>query len=196
MHAGQRECGREIDARDVRVRVRAAQHGCVQHPRQLEVGGVDRLAARTLEAVDARRRLADDLARAGGPLLQRVLLDDEPDLLEPAFDFLLGADQSRHVRIASSIFGYAPQRQRFPAIAWRISSVDGAAFASTSATALTICPGVQKPHCSASARTNECTIGWSRRPFDRRHLAPSTECASVMHESVGTPSTSTVHAPQ
>src|SRR6266404_6082681 len=141
------------------VGVRAAQHGCVKHSRQLEIGGVDRFASRTLEAVDTRRRLSDDLARAGGPLLQRVLFDDEPDLLEPTFDFLLGADQSCHVRIASSILGYAPQRQRFPAIAWRISSVDGAAFVSTSATALTICPGVQKPHCSASLRTKECTIG-------------------------------------
>ena len=57
------------------------------------------------EAVDAGGGPADDVARAGGPLLERVLLDDEPDLLEAALDLLLGADQSRHVRIASSIFG-------------------------------------------------------------------------------------------
>src|SRR5437899_5312148 len=125
----------------MRMGVRAAQHGGVQHPGQPQVGGVDGFAARPLEPVDPRGGLPDDLARAGRPLLQRVFLDDEPDLFEPAFDFLLGADQSRHVRIASSIFGYAPQRHRFPAIAWRISSVDGAAFASTSATALMIWPG-------------------------------------------------------
>jgi len=138
MDARECECGREVDARDVRVGIRAAEDRCVQHPGQLEIGCVDRFASRSFEAVDARRGLPDDLPRAGGPLLQRVLFDDEPDLLEPAFDFLLGADQSCHVRIASSILGYAPQRQRLPAIAWRISSVEGAAFASTSATALTI----------------------------------------------------------
>ena len=81
---------------------------------------------------------ADDLARPGRPLLERVLFDDEPDLLVAALDLLLRADQSCHVRIASSIFGYAPQRQRLPAIACRISSVLGLGDASTSATALTI----------------------------------------------------------
>src|SRR5581483_2369727 len=80
--------------------------------------------------------------------------------------------------------------------AGRISSSVGAGFDSTSDTALTICPGVQKPHCNASARTNESTIGWSRRPSIVVIFEPSTACASVMHDSVGTPSTSTVHAPQ
>ena len=89
----------------------------MQHPAQPQVGGVDRLAAGALEPVDPGRRTADDLARSFGPLLERVLVDDEPDLLVPALDLFLGADQSRHVRIASSIFGYAPQRQRLPAIA-------------------------------------------------------------------------------
>ena len=64
----------------------------------------------------ARRRPADDRERPRGPLLERILLDDEPHLLEAALDLLLGADQSRHVRIASSIFGYVPQRQMFPAM--------------------------------------------------------------------------------
>ena len=118
----------------------------MQHPRELHVGGVDRLSARTLEAVDSLRRPADDLARSRGPLLECVLVDDEPHLFVAALDFLLRPDQSCHVRIASSIFGYAPQRQRFPLIAWRISSVDGLRFVPTSATALTIWPGVQNPH--------------------------------------------------
>ena len=146
MHAGRRECRREVDAADAGMGIGRAQHGGVQHPRQLQVGCVDGLASRALEAVDARCRPADDLERPGGPLLQRVLFDDEPDLLVTAFDFLLGADQSCHVRIASSIFGYVPQRQRLPAMLCRISSVVGFGVAVTSATALTICPGVQKPH--------------------------------------------------
>src|SRR4029079_19119984 len=120
----------------------------------------DRLAARALEPVLPRRRLADDVERSVRPLVERILLDDEPDLFVPAFDLFLGPDQSRHVRIASSIFGYVPQRQMFPAMRWRISSFVGCSCASTSATALTICPGVQKPHCTASARTNASTSGW------------------------------------
>ena len=144
--ARERERGREVDARDPSARVRRAQDGRVQHPRLREVRRVDRLPGRALAAVDANGVAADDLERPGRPLVERVLLDDEPDLLVPALDLLLGADQSCHVRIASSIFGYAPQRHRFPAMACRISSVVGAGFDSTSATALTIWPGVQNPH--------------------------------------------------
>ena len=114
--AGQRERGREVDPGDVRVRVRRAEHRRVQHPREVEVGGVDGLAAGAFEPVDALDRLPDDPARALGPLLERVLLDDEPDLLVPPLDLLLRPDQPRHVRIASSIFGYAPQRQMLPAM--------------------------------------------------------------------------------
>ena len=58
-----------------------------------------------LEPVQAGCRPADDVERALRPLLQRILLDDEPDLLEAALDLLLGADQSRQCRIASSILG-------------------------------------------------------------------------------------------
>ena len=77
----------------------------MQHPRQREVGRVDRLPARALQPVLARRGLADDVERTVRPLVERILLDDEPDFFEAAFDFLLGADQSCHVRIASSILG-------------------------------------------------------------------------------------------
>ena len=77
----------------------------MEHAGQRDVGGEKRLSSRAGESVDASRRAADDLAGPGRPLLERVLLDDEEDLLEPALDLLLGADQSRHVRIASSIFG-------------------------------------------------------------------------------------------
>ena len=88
----------------------------MQHPRKPDVGGVTRLAANALEGVLARSRPTDDLAGALRPLLERILLDDEPDLLEPAFDLFLGADQPRQLRSASSIFGYVPQRQMFPAM--------------------------------------------------------------------------------
>src|SRR5439155_13530248 len=196
MHAGHGERRREIDAADRRGRVRRAQHRRVQHPVQAHVGGVLDLPAGALEAVHPRRRSPDDVARPCRPLLEGVLVDDEPHLLVPALDLLLRADQSRHVRIASSIFGYAPQRQRLPAIACRISRELGAGLPSTSATALTICPGVQKPHWSASARTKELTIGWSRSPSIVVTRDPATLWTSVMHESVGTPSMSTVHAPQ
>ena len=194
-HARQRERRREVDLLHARVRVRRAEHGRLQHPGQPDVGGVARLAAHALGAGLARRRPADDLARPGGPLLERILLDDDPDLLEPALDFLLGANQSCHVRIASSIFGYVPQRQMFPAIACLISSRVGSGFAATSAAAETTWPGVQKPHWTASVRTNASTSGWSRSP-SIVVTSPSTVCASVMHESRGTPSTWTVHAPQ
>src|SRR4029453_16344472 len=115
----------------------------------------------------------------------RILLDDEEDLLEAALDLLLRADQSRHVRIASSILGYVPQRQRLPAMRCRISSRDGSGELATSAAADTICPGVQKPHWRASARTNASTSGWSRRPSIVVTSRRSTRWASVMHESTG-----------
>ena len=115
----------------------------MEHSRQLEVGGVARLAADALVAVLARRRAADDRERSRGPLLERILLDDDPHLLEASLDLFLGADQSCHVRIASSILGYVPQRQMFPAIACRISSRVGSGFAATSAAAETTWPGVQ-----------------------------------------------------
>src|SRR4051812_20498503 len=82
-----------------------------------------------------------------------------------------------------------------PAMWCRISSLVGSGFAATSAAALTTWPGVQKPHCTASAFTNASTRGCSRNP-SIVVISPCTLCASVMHESVGTPSICTVHAPQ
>ena len=117
MDTRERERGREVDPAHGRGGVGRAQDGRVEHPAQTEIGGERGLAAGALEAVDAHGGSTDDLPRAFGPLLERVLVDDEPHLLVAAFDFFLGADQSRHVRMASSIFGYAPQRQRLPAIA-------------------------------------------------------------------------------
>ncbi len=104
-HSRRGECRRQVDPRRPGFRERAAQNRGMQRPGKLQVGRIERLAACPAEAVGACRRAPDHLARARGPLLERVLLDDEPDLLEPPLDLLLGADQSRHVRIASSILG-------------------------------------------------------------------------------------------
>jgi hypothetical protein len=136
----------EGDPLHARGRVRGAKNGGVQHPGQPDVGRVARLASSPQRAGLPGRRSADDLPWPGRPLLERVLLDDEPDLFVAPLDLLLGADQPCHVEIASSIFGYVPQRQRFPAIACRISSELGLGLLSTRAEADTICPGVQKPH--------------------------------------------------
>jgi hypothetical protein len=89
----------------------------VEHARQTDVRRVAGLAARALVAVDLRRRLPDDVADPGRPLVERVLVDDDPRLGVAALDLLLGADQPRQVSIASSMRGYVPQRQRLPAIA-------------------------------------------------------------------------------
>src|SRR6478735_5259356 len=84
----------------------------------------------------------------------------------------------------------------FPDIACRISSCDGLEFVSTSAAAETTWPGVQKPHCTASVRTNAWTSGWSRSPSIVVTSRSPTVWTSVMQESVGTPSSCTVQAPQ
>ena len=77
----------------------------MQHSGQLNVRCVARFTPGTLHAVDARDLPAHRCELTGGPLVERVFLDDDPDVLVPSFDFLLGANQSRHVLIASSILG-------------------------------------------------------------------------------------------
>ena len=47
-----------IDARDAGVGVRAAEHPCVRHPRQLDVAGIPRRAADPLDRIDSRSTLA------------------------------------------------------------------------------------------------------------------------------------------
>ncbi len=90
---------------DPGVRVRAAHERRVQHAGKAEVAGVARLAAGLRVAVDALRRPADDRARPRRPLVERVLLDERPDLFVAALDLLLGPDQPRHAAIASSMRG-------------------------------------------------------------------------------------------
>ena len=103
----------------------------MQHSGQPQVLRVAGLAARAGQTVDPGRRAADRLQRPLRPLFEDVLLDDDPLLGVAAFDFFLGADQTSHqpprfsaatASIARSIFGYVPQRQRFPVIACAISS--------------------------------------------------------------------------
>ena len=77
----------------------------MQHRGQLQVGRVRRLAADAHQAVDAGHLLSHGLQRPLGPLVERILVDHDPDVLVASFDFLLGADQSCHVLMASSIFG-------------------------------------------------------------------------------------------
>ena len=170
-HARERERRREVDARHARVRVRRAEQRRVQHPREPDVRRVARLAAHPLERVLAHGGPADDRLRPRGPLLQRILLDDEPDLLVAALDLLLRADQPRQCRIASSIFGYVPQRQMFPAISWRISSTVGSGCRATSAAAETTWPGRAEAalhRVGADERVDERMLA---QPLDRRHLA-------------------------
>jgi hypothetical protein len=77
----------------------------VEHPGQLYVRRVARLPPGFLEAVEARRIPADDVAGTGRPLVERILLDERPDLLVAALDLLLGLDQPRQLEIASSMRG-------------------------------------------------------------------------------------------
>jgi hypothetical protein len=116
-NAGEGERRREVDPPHARVGVRRAEDRRLEHPRQPDVRREARLAAHPLRCVLSRSRSPHDRERACGPLLERILLDGDPDLLEAALDLFLGADQPCHVRIASSIFGYVPQRQMLPAIA-------------------------------------------------------------------------------
>jgi hypothetical protein len=114
--AGRRARRLEVEALDAGARVRAAQHRGVQHAVEADVGRVRCEPTGALQAVFPRRVVADDLEWSGRPLVEHVLLDDHPGFLVAALDLLLCLDQSRHVRTASSILGYAPQRQMFPAM--------------------------------------------------------------------------------
>ena len=77
----------------------------MQHSGQLNVRCVARFTPGTLHAVDARDLPTHRGELTGGPLVERILVDDDPLLGVLAFDLLLGANQSRHVPIASSILG-------------------------------------------------------------------------------------------
>ena len=145
---GRRARSVEVEARHPRAGRRRPKHAGMEHARQRDVDRVACRAARAERAVLARRGLADDRQLCVlGPGDEVVLLVDErPDVLEAPFHLALGLDEPlghptacpEAPRIARSILGYVPHRQRFPLIAVWISSRVGLPFASSSAVAETI----------------------------------------------------------
>ena len=141
----------EVERADASVRDRRAQHGGMEHPGELHVDGEPHAPGCPRGTVLARRGPADERELGvGRPVLDVVrLVDEHPDVLVAALHLLLRANEAGgHAppaarRIARSIFGYAPQRQRLPAIASWICSRVGCGVRSSSAVALTIWPGVQ-----------------------------------------------------
>ncbi len=99
------QCRRQVEAAHAGRGVRASQDGSVEHAGELDVRRIASFAAGAREARHPLGRAAHRLAGPGGPLLEVVLLDDDPLLGVAALDFLLGPDQPRQERIASSIFG-------------------------------------------------------------------------------------------
>ena len=137
----------QVDPFHPRARVWASEDGRMQGARELDVLRIASLAPGARQSVDSGRRAADGSKRTLGPLLERVFLDDYPLLGVAALDLLLRLDQACHPSpspcaatawIARSIFGYVPQRHRFPAIACLIWSPSGFGFASRRADAETI----------------------------------------------------------
>ena len=95
----------EVDRRDARAGVRAPEHRRVQHSGKLDVGREQRVASCFVGAVHTWNASTDGRERSCRPLVERVLVDDDPDFFVAALDFFFGADQSCHVVMASSIFG-------------------------------------------------------------------------------------------
>ena len=85
------------------------------------------------------------------------------------------------------------QRQRLPEIAQRISSSLGSGFSASSATDVSIIPGVQKPHCRPCSSLKPSWIGCSAPPWtqalDRRDRAAVAWTANMVQDLTGTPST-------
>jgi hypothetical protein len=91
-YAGCCERALEVDAGRDGVGVGASYDGGVQHSGQPDVSGVARLAAGPLAPVHARRRAPNRDERSRRPLVERVLLDEDPRLLDAALDFPLGLE--------------------------------------------------------------------------------------------------------
>ncbi len=85
-------------------------------------------------------------------------------------------------------------------MAHRTSSTDGAGLRSISSAPTSIIPGVQKPHCSPWSSLNAAWMGCSSplalSPSTVVIERPSAWTASIVHDLMGVPSSSTVHAPQ
>ena len=129
----------------------------MEHARERDVLCVRRASGHALHAVDALPRLPDLLElHARGVRGEVAALDDRERLEDLALEFVATLDdsQSGHYFVprraadipAFTMFTYAPQRQRLPVTARRISSSVGFAFERRRATIDMTCPGVQKPH--------------------------------------------------
>jgi len=101
---------------------------------------------------------------------------------------------------ALMIFLYPVHRQRFPDKASSISCLDAFGFLSKRAFEDMIMPGVQNPHCIAPWSTNAVWIKSGSPSFIKPSTVlisfPSASTAKTKQESIGIPSTSTVHDPQ
>ena len=153
MDTGHRQRRRDVDLDDPRVWVGAPERVPPEHPGRLEVARVGELALH--------------LRRAVGPG------DAIPD---PAGD--RGRRRRAHdaaaCRTASKILAYPVQRQRLPESASRISSSEGAGFASSRSTVATTRPGRAEPALHRS-RLDERLLHAvqpfvRRQPLHRRHL--------------------------
>ena len=140
---------------------------------------------------------ADDLQRPCGPLVERVLLDDDPLLLvrglrppsrcgsaAPRGDRLLDLRvRAAAAEVAAHARGGSRSRRRLGRLAHERGRRDDLA-------------GRAEAALERVRRTNASTSGWSRRPSIVVTSRSPTAWASVMHESTGAPSRRTVQAPQ
>src|SRR3954471_8144949 len=85
-------------------------------------------------------------------------------------------------------------------MASRISCSSGCGLRSSRARAVSIIPGVQKPHCSPCSSMKPCCTGSSvppsARPSTVRTSCPAVIAASWVQDFTGSPSTSTTQVPQ
>ena len=118
------ESGGEVERADAPVGAGERSTAAWSIPAGLHVDREADAAGCAGGAVLTRRRAADE--RELGPRRPGLdvvcLVDEGPDVLVPPLHLLLRANEPGHDapaarRIARSIFGYAPQRQRLPAIA-------------------------------------------------------------------------------
>jgi len=102
--------------------------------------------------------------------------------------------------IAAMIFRYPVHRQSTPPIASMTSFSCGARFLSSKAVAATSIPGVHAPHCAAPWVRNACCnlepTFVSASPSTVVTSHPSACPVATRHAQTGSPSSSTVQAPQ
>ena len=136
---GRGERLRGVDRDDPRVRVRAAQHGAVDHSRQPDVIEVGALAADEARVFLALQTTEAD--RTLGLGTRKVF-----DHCHAHASCFAAASYSAAQRTALTMFLYPVQRQMAPEIAVRISWSVGSGFSSSRARAVINMPGVQNPH--------------------------------------------------